>query len=70
MSVITESLAVGVTRCDEGVPLGLINWMVRNREDTGICTVRIGKEVGYLWWIIKLRHIKMRWFIWNRTGTL
>lgn len=61
--VIREMLA-GNTRDDNGVPLGLVNYMVHNRLPTQR-HVRIGTRIGVLHFVLALGGIGMNLNIWN-----
>lgn len=65
MSAITESIRVGVTRDDSGVPLGLVNWMILNQKGLRPRLQRIGKRTGYLWFIIRIKHLLTNTHIWT-----
>lgn len=63
-SAFQRAIKAGVTRSDEGVPIGLVNWMVLQRRPT-IRAVRVGQRYGYMWFKLDIGHEKARVHIWE-----
>jgi len=64
MSPVIKSILLGQTKSDEGVPLGLVNYMVLNRQgNTPTC--RIGIRKGYLWFRLDILALRQTINIWS-----
>ena len=69
-SPVIAEIVAGGTHTQEGVPLGLINYMIHNRGQFDMPLSRVESKAGLMWWKGELPLTKKRLFVWNEVFDL
>lgn len=63
-TLLIDEIAAGTTRDQQGVPLGMVNYMVHSRAPHQR-TVRIGDRLGTLHFTVNLTGPRVRFHVWD-----